>query len=217
MVRVKICGIRNEDDLNTAVAAGADAVGFLVGQVHASPSFILPGTAARLAAALPPYVQPILVTHLTEPDEIVDLVNRTGINTVQLHGGSTPEQVAALRDKLIPQAKLIVAAHLRDEKQILDLMDFYPLVDAILLDSCLPEERKVGGTGIICDWELAARFTAAALVPITLAGGLAFDNVIDAVRKVKPFAVDANSRLRDDAGRLDYDKALAFCRNARNA
>ncbi len=215
MTRVKICGIRNEDDLRIAVAAGADAVGFLVGQVHASPSFILPGTAARLATALPPYIQPVLVTHLTEPEEIVDLVGRTGIYTIQLHGGSTPEQVAALRDKLIPQAKLIVAAHLREDKQILDLMDFYSVADDILLDSCLPEERKVGGTGIICDWELAAKFTAGSLVPITLAGGLAADNVADAIRKVKPFAVDANSRLRDAEGRLDYEKAVAFCRTAK--
>ena len=198
MTRVKICGIRNEDDLRTAVAAGADAVGFLVGQVHASPSFILPGTAARLATALPPYIQPVLVTHLTEPNEIVDLASRTGIYTIQLHGGSTPEQVAALRDKLIPQAKLIVATHLREDRQMLDLMDFYSVADAILLDSCL-----------------AAKFTAGSLVPITLAGGLAADNVGDAIRKVKPFAVDANSRLRDAEGRLDYEKALAFCRNAK--
>ena len=156
MVRVKICGIRNEEDLNTAVAAGADAVGFLVGQVHASPSFVLPGTAARLATALPPYVQPVLVTHLTEPTEILDLVSRTGIYTIQLHGGSTPEQVATLRNKLLDQAKLIVATHLQEERQMLDLMDFYSVADTILLDSCLPEQRKVGGTGVICNWDLAA-------------------------------------------------------------
>ena len=215
MVRVKICGIRNEEDLNTAVAAGADAVGFLVGQVHASPSFLLPGTAARLATALPPYVQPVLVTHLTEPAEILDLVSRTGIYTIQLHGGSTPEQVATLRDKLIAQAKLIVATHLQEERQILDLMDYYAVADTILLDSCLPEQRKVGGTGVICDWDLAAKFTSSALLPVTLAGGLAADNVADAIRKVKPYAVDANSRLRDAEGKLDYEKALSFCQNAR--
>lgn len=215
MTRVKICGIRNEEDLNAAVAAGADAVGFLVGQVHASPSFVLPGTAARLAAALPPYVQPVLVTHLTNPAEIAELVSRTGIFTIQLHGGSTPEQVAQVRDKLIAQAKLIVAAHLREDRQILDLMDYYSVADAILLDSCLPEQRKVGGTGVICDWELAAKFAASSVVPITLAGGLAADNVADAIQKVQPFAVDANSRLKDEEGRVDYEKALAFCRAAK--
>ena len=98
---------------------------------------------------------------------------------------------------------------------MLDLMDFYSVADTILLDSCLPEQRKVGGTGVICNWDLAAKFTASALRPITLAGGLAGDNVMDAVRKVKPYAVDANSRLRDAEGKLDYEKALAFCQNAR--
>ena len=159
MVRVKICGIRNEEDLNTAVAAGADAVCFLVGQVHASPSVILPGPAARLATALPPYVQPVLVTHLTEPAEILDLVSRTGIYTIQLHGGSTPEQVATLRDKLIAQAKLIVATHLQEERQILDLMDYISnsfLMPLISLLTCIfigwvvkptwiAEEMELGG------------------------------------------------------------------------
>lgn len=215
MTRVKICGIRNEEDLNTAISAGADAVGFLVGQVHASPSFILPGTAARLATTLPPYVQPVLVTHLTEPAEILELADRTGIQTIQLHGGCTPEQVAAIRDKLIAQAKLIVAAHLREDRQILDLMDYYAVCDAILLDSCQPELRKVGGTGVICNWDLAAKFTAGSVVPVTLAGGLAGDNVMDAIRKVQPYAVDANSRLKDAEGKVDYEKALAFCRNAK--
>ena len=217
MTRVKICGIRNEDELSAAVSAGADALGFLVGQVHASAHFILPGTAARLAKALPPYIQPVLVTHLTEPSEIADLVNRTGITTVQLHGGNTPAQVAAIRNKLVDQAKIIVAVHLQQERQIIDLMDYYTVANGILLDSSLPEEGKVGGTGIPCNWDLAAKFAERSVIPVTLAGGLAADNVADAIRKVRPYAVDANSRLKNDSGAVDYEKAIAFCNAAKLA
>ena len=89
-MRIKICGIRNEQDMNVAVNAGADAVGFLVGQLHASRDFILPGTAARLVRMLPPFVTPVLVTHFTDPAEVFDLVDRRG------------ERIAAAVEGFIP-------------------------------------------------------------------------------------------------------------------
>lgn len=215
MIRVKICGIQNEKDIEAAVEAGADAVGFLVGQIHVSPCFILPGTASRLAAALPPYIQPVLVTHYTDVDEISSLLERTKIQTIQLHGGSKPAEVSELRDRF-PHVKMIVAAHLIEERTILDLMDFYSVADAILLDSILPEERKVGGTGKTCNWDLAAEFTARAPIPVILAGGLGFDNVEEAIRKVRPFGVDANSRLKNPDGGVDAELSRAFCRKAKS-
>lgn len=215
MIRVKICGVQNEKDLDAAVDAGADAVGFLVGQIHVSPCFILPGTASRLAAALPPYVQPVLVTHYTDVEEISDLLKRTHIQTIQLHGGSTPADVAMLRSRF-PHVKMIVAAHLMEERTVLDLMDFYSVADAILLDSILPEERKVGGTGKTCDWGLAADFVARAPIPVILAGGLGPDNVEEAIRQVKPFGVDANSRLKNPEGGVDPELSRSFCRRAKS-
>ena len=83
-MRVKVCGIKTEQELETAVSAGADAVGFLVGQVHASHDFILASTAARLVRMLPPYVVPVLVTHLTKPETILELAEQTSIFTIQL-------------------------------------------------------------------------------------------------------------------------------------
>lgn len=217
MIRIKICGIRNETDLKTAVHAGADAVGFLVGQVHVSQDFILPGTAARLAEALPPLVTPVLVTHLTAPDDVVELVERTGIHTVQLHGGSTPEQMAEIRNRLPAYAKLIFASHLREERELLQLMDYYAYADAILLDSMQPEEHRVGGTGIPCDWDLAARFVRASPVPVILAGGLSPENLADAVRTVRPYAVDANSKLKNERNELDSNRCSDFCRIAKQS
>lgn len=213
-MRIKICGIRNEQDLNTAVKAGANAVGFLVGQLHASQHFILPGTAARLVRLLPPFVSPVLVTHFTDPAEVFDLVIRTGITTVQLHGGSTPEEVAALRDMLPPAGKIILAVHLQSEDDFVNTKDYYRKVDAFLIDSIDPEAGKVGGTGLTNDWSLARKFVEETPYPVILAGGLCAENAAEAVRTVQPYGLDANSRLKDAEGNVDAGKSLAFVQAA---
>lgn len=213
-MRIKICGIRNEQDMNTAVNAGADAVGFLVGQLHASRDFILPGTAARLVRMLPPFVTPVLVTHFTDPAEVFDLVIRTGITTVQLHGGSAPEEVAALRDMLPPAGKIILAVHLQNEEDFVATKDYYRMVDAFLIDSIDVDAGKVGGTGCTNDWQLARKFVEMTPYPVFLAGGLYAENVADAIRTVRPFAVDANSRLKDENGNEDPEKCAAFVQAA---
>lgn len=171
-MRVKACGIKTERDLETAVKAGVDAVGFLVGQVHTSHDFILASTAARLVKFLPPYVVPVIVTHLTAPDAILDIVEQTSILTIQLHGGSTAEEVAALRDNLGPAGKLIYAAHVLGMQVTPALEPYYDLVDAVLLDSMDRETGKVGGTGMTHNWDVSAGAAAASPVPLTLAGGL---------------------------------------------
>lgn len=215
-MRVKICGIRNENELEAAAASGADAVGFLIGQVHPSSDFILPGTAARLVRRLPPGVSPVIVTHLTEPDEILELVDRTGITTLQLHGGSTPEQVRAVRDALPPAAKLVVTLHLNSENDFVKALDFYSAADAFLSDSFDEEKGKVGGTGKTHDWALVRRFREYSKLPVILAGGLCPDNVADAVRTVQPYAVDANSRLKNAEGNVDPALCAAFVAAARS-
>ena len=151
-MRVKICGIHDETDLANAVKAGADAVGFLVGQVHNSPDFILSGTAARLLRKLPPAVSPVIVTHLTEPAEVFDLVVRTGITTVQLHGGSTPEQAAQLRDMLPPSGKLILVQHLTCEDNFYLAKELFlykiNVFSSVKLQNCKKTGNRFGLTAL---------------------------------------------------------------------
>lgn len=217
-MRVKICGIKNETELETAVNAGADAVGFLVGQRFPSRDFILPEKAARLTALLPPFVTPVLVTHLAEPQEILGIVEKTGILTLQLHGGCTPEQIAVLRKTFGNAAKLITVLHVG---QVPDEVNpapagFEVCSDAFLADSFDPVTGKVGGTGKIHNWQTTARIVKTVRRPVILAGGLNPDNVAEAVRTVRPYAVDANSALRP-LGELDPKIASAFVQNALRA
>ena len=109
-MQIKICGIQNEHELQTAIDAGADAVGFLVGQLHRSKTFILASTASRLAQQLPPYISPVIVTHLTKAEEIEEIMTRANIYTVQLHGVAN-EEIFKLRDLLPVHAKIIICEY----------------------------------------------------------------------------------------------------------
>ena len=217
-MRAKICGIRTEEDLKAAADSGADAVGFLLGQVHPSKDFILPGTAARLVRTLPPWVTPVIVTHLTDPDEILELSDRTGITTLQLHGGSSPEEVQKVRDALPPTGKVIVTLHLDKGTDFVVFKDFYPLADAFLIDSLDEATGRVGGTGKTNDWELAAKFVAESPLPVILAGGLKPENAADAIRAVHPYGLDANSGLKNsETGAVDPIRCRDFIAAIRNA
>ncbi|MBO4649269.1 MAG: phosphoribosylanthranilate isomerase [Lentisphaeria bacterium] len=217
-MRVKICGVKDETELEIAVNAGADAIGFLVGQRYPSQDFILPEKAAWLTALLPPFVSPVLVTHLTDPGEIQELAEKTGITSIQLHGPSTPEQLGALRECLGPGVKLILAIHVGALPGEISPAPapFEPLADAFLLDSFDPATGKVGGTGKTHHWETSAQIVNTVHRPVILAGGLNPDNVAEAVRTVRPYAVDANSALRP-FGKLDARIAGAFVQNALRA
>ena len=211
-MKVKICGIRNETDLSAVLSADVNAVGFLVGQVHTSSDFILPSTAARLSRLLPPFVMPVMVTHFTDPGEIFDLSCKTGISNIQLHGGSRPEEVIALRNMLPAGAQLILATHFQSERDFLNAMDFYRLVDGILIDTYDEDSGRVGGTGKTNNWQLAAQFVKQCPIPVILAGGLNEYNVQDAIQTVNPYGVDVNSGTKNNAGDTDPQKCRNFVR-----
>lgn len=207
-MRVKICGIRNEADIDVVIKADADAAGFLVGQIHPSPDFILPSTAARLAKELPPYITPVLVTHLTDPEAIKEMVDKSAIYTIQLHGGCTYDEIKKLNRILPNFAKLIFSAHVVGDKVVPELDIYYSLIDAVLLDSYNKDKDAVGGTGMTHNWKISAEVVENSPLPVILAGGLDSSNVADAIKQVRPYGVDANTSLKDEHG----DRALKQCK-----
>ena len=216
-MKVKICGIKSVEDLKIAVEAGADAMGFLVGQLHASTDFVLPSTASRLTSDLPPYTSPVIVTHLIDADEIFDIVKKTSISTVQMHGGSPLKEVKKLRKLMSPDSKIILAVHIVYDRPELDYEEFYPFIDAILLDSFNKNTGQVGGTGKTHNWDKSAEIVKNCKVPVILAGGLTPENVAEAIEKVKPFGVDANSGLKNEDGSRSAELCRKFVINAKTA
>ncbi len=107
---VKICGIRRHEDALIAAELGADAIGLLVGQRHNSPDFISAAVAREISRTLPPSVEAVLVTQITEVDEIERLLRQSGITAVQLHSEITADSVANLRTRF-PDLKVFKSVH----------------------------------------------------------------------------------------------------------
>ena len=217
MFKVKICGIKRVEDANLAIEAGADALGFLVGQTHTSADFISPLTAKTIAASLPPGATPVLVTHLTDPDDVLNLAALVGMNTVQLHGEIWPEDVARLR-RAAPNLTFLKAFHVTDEASLGYGDEFVGLVDGFVLDTVNSRTGQIGGTGQTHDWRLSRRIVERhPSIPVILAGGLHPENVAEAIAAVGAFGVDVNSGTKGPDGFKAEGKVRAFVTNARQA
>jgi phosphoribosylanthranilate isomerase len=201
--RVKICGITNVEDALQAVEAGADALGFVF--YDKSPRYVTPGEVQKIIAELPPLVTTVGL-FVNEP---VPRIRRTmtaaRLDVVQLHGDEQPE------DCLIEPLRVIKALRVKDIDSLAGAEQYQ--VSALLLDAW--SDDAYGGTGEQFDWQLVKRLTAQR--PLILAGGLNPANIIDAVRQVKPYAVDVSSGVEASAGKKDHQKVAEFICRVRNA
>lgn len=198
-LRVKVCGITRPEDARVASVCGAWAVGFVFWQD--SPRQVAPRRAAAIAAALPGDVLAVGVFVNAPAAEIVALADRVGLGAVQLHGDERAADIAALPAGLMVIKALAVRAA-ADVETALAL----PERVTVLLDAYDPRRR--GGTGRAADWELAA--AVAARRRTVLAGGLGADNVAEAAAAVRPWAVDASSRLETSPGIKDPRRVREF-------
>lgn len=144
-MKCKICGTNTLRDLEIAVAAGADAVGFIVGTTHKSEDSITPAEAGGLLRTLPPFVSGVVVTHLTDAADLITIVEETGCSVLQIQDMVPVETLVLLR-KRFPHLHLIKAVHVVDESAVADAKAVEPYVDSILLDSRTAD--RIGGTGI---------------------------------------------------------------------
>ncbi|MDE1169834.1 MAG: phosphoribosylanthranilate isomerase [Verrucomicrobium sp.] len=215
MVRVKICGIKRLEDAFSAIRWGADSIGFLVGQRHTSTDFISAAEAAEIIRRLPPFISKVMVTHFSRAEEILPLVDEACVDTLQLHGQIPPAELQIIRDKR-PHLRILKSLHIIDEASVESGVPYYKFVDGFVVDSLNAETGQIGGTGMVHDWSISRRVVSRYPIPVILAGGLTPENVQEAIHAVKPFAVDANSGLKDAAGFKDHAKIHAFIDNAKS-
>ena len=197
MTRVKICGLTNLADAQAAVAAGADALGFVLAR---SPRRVSPETVRAIVAALPPLVATVGVFVDADVHEVRELRAWCGLDWVQLHGRADLEALAALGPRVIKA--LPVSDRAPDP-------DYWPGACLHLDTAC----AQGGGSGRTFDWNLARE--TARKRPIVLAGGLNPDNVARAVEMVEPFAVDVSSGVELEPGRKDHARIASFIARAK--
>lgn len=211
-LRVKICGVTNEADAAQAARLGTDAIG--LNFYPPSPRHVEPAAVPGILRNLPPYVEPVAV-FVNEPLRAMCARARDlgAIRTLQWHGDQ-PEVADASPFRFIPafavsgQQELLAVMHYLDACRDLG---YQPA--AVLLDARVA--GQYGGTGITAPWELLAEFRPP--VPVILAGGLTPENVAEAVRVVRPYAVDVASGVEAQPGRKDVEKMRRFIENARES
>jgi phosphoribosylanthranilate isomerase len=199
MVRVKICGITKLEDARLAAELGAHAIGL---NFHPeSPRCLSPAAAAELVRRIPPFVATvgIFVNWVAEP--VIALCQALGLSSAQLHGDELPQVVERVA-RLLPVIKALRIGQGSNAPEF----SRFRAASAFLLDT--PVAGHYGGTGTTGNWH-AAR-TAAQTQRIILAGGLTPENVGEAIRIVRPYAVDVASGVEARPGRKDPAKMRTF-------
>ena len=223
--RIKICCIASPDEARMAIDAGVDAIG-LVSRMPSGPGPIPLERIAEIARGVPTSVETFLLTCETIGAKVVEQLEATGCNTVQLCDAMAEETDAYATIRAAhPSVRVVQVIHVEDELALDEAFRIGPHVDALLLDSGRPRAstkggvKELGGTGRPHDWTLSRRVVGAeafAHVLVWLAGGLTPANVGEAIRTATPHGVDVCTGVRTD-GKLDPEKLNAFVAAVRGA
>lgn len=201
-IKIKICGITNIEDARAASDLGADALGFIF--YRESKRYVDPETVKDIISELPPFITKVGVFVKSDLNEIQSIKEKTGIDIAQLHGDETPEFCCSIPFKVI---KVIRVKDKSDIGQVAQ----YPDQD-ILFDTY--SDKEYGGTGENFNWELLKDLSLSG--NLILSGGLNPDNVLDAVKIVRPYAVDVSSGVESEPGKKDYEKIEKFIEAIKN-
>jgi len=211
-LRIKICGVTNEDDAMQAAFMGADAIGL---NFHPGSSrHIEPDRADAILRVLPPFVEAVGVFVNKALRDIYEFIHPLGrLRTIQWHGKDR-ELARTYPLHYIAAFPIRDASSLRHITRYLDsCRSVGALPSGILVDSYMPGQH--GGTGRTVPWPVLADFRPG--VPLLLAGGLTPENVAEAIRVVQPYAVDVASGIESEPGQKDHERMLRFIANAREA
>lgn len=202
--RIKICGITRIADALAAARLGTDAIGLVF--VRKSPRFVALENAAEIVRALPPFVASVALFVNPTRAEVDTVIEHVRPDVLQFHGEETPEFCSAFNRPFLKAARV---------KPGMDLLQYaadFSSAQGILFDAYSPNAH--GGTGHAFDWALIPPDLPR---PLILAGGLDPDNVADAVRQVRPWAVDVSSGVEAEKGIKDVAKMATFIEAVRNA
>lgn len=206
--RVKICGLTRRDDAVAAVRLGADALGLVF--YAASPRAVGITQAQEVIRDLPSRVSVVALFVNATESEIRAVLGKVRIDLLQFHGDETPQDCMGYG---VPYIK---AVRMREDIDLFEIEKVYASASGLLLDSY--QRGVAGGTGMAFDWARVPQSVTRRLTkPIILAGGLTPDNVAEAIRQVRPYAVDVSGGVESMKGMKDAAKMAAFMQGVNNA
>jgi phosphoribosylanthranilate isomerase len=195
--RIKICGLTREADVDAAVLAGADAIGFVL--YERSARHVSAARAGQLARRLPPFVTPVLLLVNASFELLQAALQAVPQALLQFHGDESPAMCEA------PRRAYLRAARMAPGFDLLDFASRFGSAQALLLDTHV---EGFGGGGKAFDWSLIPRSVP---LPVVLSGGLNAANVIEGIARVRPWAVDVSSGVESSKGIKDAELMRRFC------
>lgn len=201
---VKICGITRVEDALAAARAGAHAIGLVF--YAPSPRYVTPAKAAEIISSLPPFITAVALFVDAQPEEVRAVLAEAPVQLLQFHGAEPPD---LCREFARPYVKTV---RMKPGVDLLQYARDFRDARALLLDSHV--EGLHGGSGAAFDWGLIPRGLP---LPVILSGGLTVKNVTQAVRSVRPSAVDVSSGVESAKGIKDARKIAAFIKGVRDA
>lgn len=201
--RIKLCGLTRELDVDDAVAAGADAVGFVL--YDKSPRAVSLSRAQALAQRLPPFVTPVVLLVNADVGLVKQVLETIPHAILQFHGDETPSDCAQAARPYIRAARMSTGFNL------LDFAHRFSQAQALLVDAHVD---GYGGGGHVFDWN---QLPQALPMPMILSGGLTVSNVAEGVKQVRPWGVDVSSGIESAKGIKDAALMQRFCQLVREA
>ncbi len=206
--RIKMCGLTRDKDIEAGIKAGLDALGFIF--YDKSPRNVTPDFVRSVVNRIGPFTDCIGVFVNREREEVEEIIEYCGLSHAQLHGSEDPKYCERV-ERFASPCRVIKAFRVSEDSSKEDFLPYANFIHGYLLDTY--SKGIAGGTGSTFDWSIIQHLQLQR--PMILAGGLAPENVEDALQHVQPFGLDVNSGVEIEPGIKDHGKLFDFVRKVR--
>lgn len=209
---VQVAGVIDSAEADLLIECDVDWLGFPL-RLPVNKEDLSEDQATKVIAGIQPPNRAVLITYETTADEIISFCRKLGVSTVQLHAEVDPMELRAVKlaDPGLTVLKSLVVKSDNADLLMKTVAETAEWVDMYITDTFNPATKAVGATGLVHDWTVSADLVRCSPRPIMLAGGLGPDNVTEAIKAIRPAAVDAHTRLEDANGRKDPAKVRHLC------
>ncbi len=215
---IQIAGVKNLDEAEMLISKGVEYIGFPL-RLTVNAEDTSEKDAKTIIAEIKGKSNPVLITYLSQADEIAEFCNYLDVDIVQLHGDVGKKELEKL-NKIKPELQIIKSLVIKENNfpsLVETVNELSPFVTAFITDTFDPETGAEGATGKTHDWEISERLVQLSPKPVILAGGLNPDNVFDAIVHVKPAGVDSHTGVENSDGNKSAGKTERFAAEAKRA